>query len=59
MFCCDDKDRIIQSHKKEHFSGDIIRPMFMIEAGWWAGMMVLPLDEQKLVEIKMIAINDR
>jgi len=27
--------------------GDIIRPMFMIEAGWWAGMMVLPLDEEK------------
>merc|ERR1719273_1881717 len=26
--------------------GDIIRPMFMIEAGWWAGKMVLPLDEQ-------------
>jgi len=27
--------------------GDIIRPIFMIEAGWWAGMMVLPLDEEK------------
>jgi len=27
--------------------GDIIRPMFMIEAGWWAGMVVLPLDEEK------------
>merc|ERR1712210_361702 len=27
--------------------GDIIRPMFMIEAGWWAGKMVLPLDQQK------------
>jgi len=27
--------------------GDIIRPMFMIEAGWWAGMMVLPLDQEK------------
>ena len=28
----------------------------MIEAGWWAGKMVLPLDEQKWVEIMKMTV---
>jgi len=27
--------------------GDILRPLFMMEAGWWAGQMVLPVHEEK------------
>jgi len=37
--------------------GDIIRPMFMIEAGWWAGMMVLPLDQEKQDVIGIFPAN--
>ena len=33
------------------FSGDILRPLFMMEAGWWAGQMVLPIDEEKWVQV--------
>lgn len=37
--------------------GDIILPMFMIEAGWWAGRMVLPLDQQKQELIGIFPAN--
>jgi len=37
--------------------GDIIHPLFMIEAGWWAGKMVLPLDEQKKDVIGIFPAN--
>ena len=33
------------------FSGDIIRPLFMMEAGWWAGHMVLPVHDEKWVQV--------
>ena len=33
------------------FSGDILRPLFMMEAGWWAGQMVLPVHEEMWVQV--------
>ena len=28
--------------------GDILLPLFMLEAGWWVGRMVYPVDKNRM-----------
>jgi hypothetical protein len=37
--------------------GDILLPMFMLEAGWWVGKLVFPVDKSRLGQVGAFPAN--